>query len=111
MPKININSNDGSAHSGKDSHQVISDELPTAAEVITSLNPDEHRSYFSLPHSDFELRILYFKSEYQFFICTYHKSAQHEEYQIRIKIENLLQIVGLLHFKAYAGNLQLYLNS
>ena len=84
------------------------DKLPAAAGVITSLSPDEPRSYFSLPHSDFEARILYFKSESQFFICTNHKSAQLEQYQVRLIIENLLQIWDFCISKhmAYAGNLQ-----
>ena len=97
------------------SHAMLTntDKLPASVGVINSLSPVEPRSYFSLPHSDFEARILYFKSESQFFICTNHKSAQLEQYQVRLIIENLLLIWDFCISKhmANAGNLKLYLNS
>ena len=49
-----------------------------------SLSPDDPLSYFSLPQTEFEARILHFKSQSQIFVCTKSTFAKLRALQVKI---------------------------
>ena len=62
----------------------VSTEPEASSSVPYSLSPDDPLSYFSLPHTEFEARILNFKSNSQIFVCT--KSTFEKLRALQVKI-------------------------
>jgi len=79
---------------------ISEDDVSTQPEASSSapysLSPDDPLSYFSLPQTEFEARILHFKSQSQIFVCTKSTFAKLRALQVKIqsvaKQRRLLQL-------------------
>ena len=62
----------------------VSAEPEASSSAPYSLSPDDPLSYFSLPQTEFEARILHFKSQSQIFVCTKSTFAKLRALQVKI---------------------------